>query len=161
MVHAGIPSQWSLSRAHQLAAEVETELQSGRIGDFLASMYGDSPLRWRDDLTGSKRLRTITNYLTRMRFCTADGKLDLETTDCKVSDRPGFAPWFSYANARLDNQRILFGHWAALEGESNSDRFLALDSGCVWGGKLTAMRLEDGRRFHCDCSDGLSGSIPR
>jgi bis(5'-nucleosyl)-tetraphosphatase (symmetrical) len=158
MVHAGIAPIWSLKKAHKLAAEVEAKLQSKKIADFLSAMYGNEPQVWRDDLRGSKRLRTITNYLTRMRFCTRDGKLDLDTTDSRESSRPDFAPWFDYGNDQLAGQRIVFGHWAALEGKSNSKRFHALDTGCVWGGQLTAMRLEDGKRFHCDCNSSFANS---
>ena len=106
-------------------------------------MYGNEPTRWRDCLTGMDRLRLITNYFTRLRFCTADGEIEL-LHKTRVAP-PGFSPWFSFP--RPDDTRILFGHWAALEGRADADFALALDTGCVWGRSLTAVRLEDETLF--------------
>ncbi len=152
MVHAGIPPGWSLAKVEKRAHEVEQVLQSRQIAEFLDAMYGDEPARWDKHLRGMKRLRVITNYLTRMRFCTADGTLDLDDKTGKESTREGFQPWFDHRNPLLDEHRILFGHWAALEGQVTGKNLFALDTGCVWGGKLTMMRLEDGRYFYCKCS---------
>jgi len=115
MVHAGIPPIWSLETAKLLASEVEFALQSKDWKLFLHNMYGNTPLVWDDALKGSDRLRTITNYLTRMRFCTAEGVLDLEDKSHRYSSREGFDAWFEFANPMLpENHEIIFGHWAAL-----------------------------------------------
>lgn len=151
MVHAGIPPQWSLSEALARAGEVEEVLQSDNPESYLAGMYGNVPDIWNDDLVGADRLRVITNYFTRMRFCSASGKLELETKESADSAPEGFAPWFSFAERKTKNEKIVFGHWAALEGRVKSDRVFALDTGCVWGGALTAMRLDDQQKFSCKC----------
>ena len=151
MVHAGIPPQWSLKQAQSLANEVESALRSTQITSFLQQMYGDQPERWDNELESWLRLRVITNYLTRMRLCDAKGTLNL-THKTGITESPaGFKPWFAHQHRKTRDQRILFGHWAALEGESNEDRVYALDTGCVWGGRLTMMRLEDQRIFSCNC----------
>lgn len=151
MVHAGIPPQWDLPEALARAREVENILQSDKIENFLSDMYGNLPSRWRDDLAGVDRLRLITNYFTRMRFCSADGELELQTKESADAAPIGFAPWFSFPERKTQAQKILFGHWAALEGRADVENVYALDTGCVWGGALTALRLEDERWFACDC----------
>ncbi|MDR7088023.1 MULTISPECIES: symmetrical bis(5'-nucleosyl)-tetraphosphatase [Cellvibrio] len=151
MVHAGIPPQWDLSEALAHAREVENVLQTDKVEIFLAGMYGNLPNRWNDNLAGVDRLRLITNYFTRMRFCSADGELELQTKESVDAAPIGFAPWFSFAERKTWDQRILFGHWAALEGRTDVENVYALDTGCVWGGSLTALRLEDERWFACDC----------
>lgn len=156
MVHAGIPPIWSPGKAGRLAREVEATLQSNQCKRFLRSMYGNSPLCWKKSLSGMSRLRIITNYLTRMRFCTRDGTLDLEDRDKKTSSRPGFKPWFSHENPALKKQHILFGHWAALEGETNKKNIHALDTGCVWGAQLTLIRLDNRVRYTCDCRESFA-----
>ena len=155
MVHAGIPPIWSLSKAHSLAREVEAALRSDRRRRFLGGMYGNDPLCWNNNLSGIKRLRVITNYLTRMRFCCADGTLDLEDSDSKVSSRPGFRPWFDHKNPALNGHQLIFGHWAALEGVTRQPDVHALDTGCVWGGRLTLLRLNDQTRISCACQPTL------
>ena len=152
LVHAGIPPQWDLSQAIACAREVENALQGDHCTDFLASMYGNHPSGWRDDLRGEERLRLITNYFTRMRFCSAAGELELKTKESADAAPEGFAPWFTHTTRKTLHQKILFGHWAALEGKANGVNIFALDTGCVWGGTLTAMRLEDGTYFSCDCN---------
>lgn len=151
MVHAGIPPQWSIEQSLSRAAEVEAVIQSEQLEAFLANMYGNQPEIWSDELQSFDRLRSITNYFTRMRFCDADGRLDLK---CKTGagDAPaGLAPWFSHANRIASKDKILFGHWAALEGDTgSSENVIALDTGCVWGGKLSALRLEDGAMFQVE-----------
>jgi bis(5'-nucleosyl)-tetraphosphatase (symmetrical) len=146
MVHAGIPPIWDLDTCIIRATEVETMLQGKNFRAFLREMYGDQPYFWDDDLIGMARLRMITNYFTRMRFCTADGILELTH---KTLERPeGFSPWFELPQQQEGQEmRILFGHWAALEGLTGTDSALALDTGCVWGRHLTAFRLEDGKYF--------------
>ena len=151
MVHAGVPPQWSITEAQSLAREVEETLQSDNVNSYLFAMYGNKPECWKEELAGTDRLRVITNYLTRMRFCTKKGVLDL---DCKTKpeDAPEkYAPWYSYENRKTINDKIIFGHWAALEGQTNTKNVYALDTGCVWGGKLTAMRLEDEVLYSCQC----------
>ncbi len=147
MVHAGIPPIWKLKEAKALAAEVEKELRSNHQHKFLSNIFGNNPLRWSDDLKGIDRHRSIVNYLTRMRFCKADGTLDFTSKNDVNSAPKGYAPWFNYPNKAVEKAEIIFGHWAALDGYTGIKKIHALDTGCVWGNKLTAMRLEDGRRF--------------
>lgn len=147
LTHAGIPPCWSLKQATRYAEELETALRADDIQDFLAAMYGNEPALWSDDLSGTTRLRVITNYFTRMRLCTPEGALDFSHKE-GLEDMPeGYYPWFQLPTAELKNYRVLFGHWAALEGKTGSTQFIGLDTGCVWGGTLTAHRLDDGRRF--------------
>lgn len=146
MVHAGICPKWSLKKTLKLAAEVESALRAESYRDFLSNMYGNLPDRWSNRLTGFERLRVITNYLTRLRFCNDSGALDL-TSKSGVSTAPeGFAPWFFFETLSAETT-LLFGHWAALEGITGRKHVHALDTGYVWGRELTLMRLEDGRRF--------------
>lgn len=152
MCHAGIPPIWTLSNAIQYAKEVETCLRSDDIIHFLNNMYGDQPDTWQDNLTSYDRLRSITNYFTRMRFCNDEGQLNLADKSSASTDQEGYKPWFEHKGHLCNDQQIIFGHWAALEGTSSADFTYALDTGCVWGGKLTAMRLEDKKIFSCDCS---------
>jgi bis(5'-nucleosyl)-tetraphosphatase (symmetrical) len=147
LTHAGIPCLWSAEKAQQLAREIESSLQGPEISKFLADMYGNEPARWSDDLTGTTRLRVITNYLTRMRLLTADGTLDLKYKEGLDHIPAGFQPWFAVANPALSLRHVLFGHWAALNGVTGDPRFVALDSGCVWGRYLTAFRLDDDTYF--------------
>ncbi len=151
MVHAGIPPQWDLTQAQTYAREVEAALQGDTIVQYLGAMYGNQPNHWKNSLKGQERLRLITNYFTRMRFCNAKGDLELETKESASAAPVGYAPWFSFAERKTKHEKILFGHWAALEGQTNTPNVYALDTGCVWGGALTAMRLDDLRIFSCDC----------
>lgn len=155
MSHAGILPVWSLSQAQSLAAEVESVLRGRRsdLPQFFKTMYGNEPRKWVDQLEGEDRLRMIVNAFTRMRLCTAKGKLDLETSDSAVSSNPKYAPWFSYHNPGLEGVELLFGHWAALQGQVNVPGVYGLDTGCVWGGAMTLMRLEDKQSFTCRCND--------
>ena len=155
MSHAGILPTWSLAKAQQLAQEVETVLRGPRsaLPAFFRSMYGNEPARWRDDLSGDDRLRAIVNAFTRMRLCTVKGKLDLETSDSAVSNNPKYAPWFSYPNPGLEGVELIFGHWAALQGKVDVPGVYGLDTGCVWGGAMTMLRLEDKKIFSCRCSE--------
>lgn len=146
MVHAGVPPLWNLQQTLDYSAEVEAVLQGPDFRDFLSNMYGDKPSRWKTKLTGSKRLRLITNYLTRMRFCNEDGKLDLQIKEGITQAPEGFRPWFEFENL-TPQTNILFGHWAALQGVTNRPGVYALDTGCVWGRELTMMRLQDHKLF--------------
>ncbi|MQA57301.1 symmetrical bis(5'-nucleosyl)-tetraphosphatase [Pseudomonas piscis] len=152
MVHAGIAPQWSLKKALKYAAEVEQALRDDNLFEpFLDGMYGNDPAKWDSELKGVTRLRVITNYFTRMRFCTSDGKLDLKTKEGLDTAPAGYAPWFSHKERKTRELKIIFGHWAALEGQCNEPGVFALDSGCVWGGSMTLMNLDTGLRLTCDC----------
>jgi len=162
MVHAGIPPQWSLRRALKCAAEVETALRDDNVFPaYLDGMYGNEPAKWDNDLKGIDRLRVITNYFTRMRFCTAEGKLDLKSKEGLDSAPPGYKPWFQHKERKTKGLRIIFGHWAALEGNIHEPGISALDTGCVWGGSLTLMNVDSGERLSCKCDEhgGLAPSV--
>jgi bis(5'-nucleosyl)-tetraphosphatase (symmetrical) len=156
LVHAGLPPQWDLEHALRYAHEVELVLQGDCFKDFLAEMYGNEPNCWSDALTGYPRLRVITNYLTRLRFCDAAGALELATKTESHLGPAGYFPWFSIPDRQTKFLNILFGHWAALKGHTNHLNVHALDTGCIWGNCLTAMRLEDGQRFSVACSNQMS-----
>ncbi|MCO7573207.1 symmetrical bis(5'-nucleosyl)-tetraphosphatase [Pseudomonas chlororaphis] len=152
LVHAGIAPQWSLKKALKCAAEVEEALRDdNRFEPFLDGMYGNDPAKWDSDLKGVTRLRVITNYFTRMRFCTSEGKLDLKSKEGLDTAPAGYAPWFSHKERKTRDLKIIFGHWAALEGRSNEPGIFALDSGCVWGGAMTLLNVDSGVRLTCDC----------
>lgn len=151
LVHAGIYPFWDLSLATQLAREVETCLQSPEKQAFYAALYGNKPKVWDPKLSGHDRLRFIVNAFTRMRFCSMEGELELQTKESLQQPPSGFLPWFSMPERRTKGLRILFGHWAALMGNCPEPNTFALDTGCVWGNCLTAMRLEDGQRFTVAC----------
>ena len=154
MAHAGIPPIWSLEQAQRYANEVSEILRGDDWQLFTHNMYGNEPACWDETLEGMDRLRTITNYLTRMRFCTKEGELDLIDKASRESSRTGFDAWFNFENPNLpDDHQLLFGHWAALEGDSQSPSHHALDTGCVWGGTLTAMNVITGRRYSVAASE--------
>ncbi|OYT88128.1 MAG: bis(5'-nucleosyl)-tetraphosphatase (symmetrical) [Burkholderiales bacterium PBB6] len=144
-VHAGVVPQWDTTTTLALAGEVETLLRSDNLHEFLQVMYGNEPNRWSDDLAGPARWRFIINVLTRIRFCAADGTLEFATKDGSDGAPAGFAPWFSQPGRRSAGQPIAFGHWSTL-GLINRPDLLSLDTGCVWGGQLTAVRVDGGRR---------------
>lgn len=150
MVHAGLAPDWDLQKALQLSHEVESILQSNQAGEFFSHMYGNTPAKWNNDLQGWDRIRCITNYFTRARFCHADGSLELKSKG-KIKHTEDLIPWYQVPNRLNANLKIIFGHWAALGGVTNFPNTFALDTGCVWGYCLTAMRLEDGKRFSVDC----------
>ncbi|BCG22557.1 bis(5'-nucleosyl)-tetraphosphatase, symmetrical [Pseudomonas tohonis] len=154
MVHAGIPPNWTLAKALKRAAEVEEVLlDDARLPLFLDGMYGNEPSKWESDLQGIARLRVITNYFTRMRFCTADGTLDLKSKEGVDTAPPGYAPWFSHPGRKTRGQKIIFGHWAALEGKCDEPGLYALDTGCVWGGAMTLLNVDSGERISCSCEE--------
>lgn len=148
LVHAGIPHIWPLPTALALAAEVEQVLRSDDCANFLSAMYGNEPSCWSDQLSGMERLRVITNYLTRMRICKADGTLDL-TFKLPPDQAPKhYEPWFTfYPKHHAIAADVFFGHWAALPTGVYRRHFNALDSGYFWGGELTLLRLADKKRF--------------
>jgi len=145
-VHAGVIPQWDHKQAVSLGKEVSRVLQSDQRGDFLSRMYGNKPNKWRDNRRGWSRLRLITNILTRIRFCDAEGKALFKLTGPPGSQPEPYLPWFRHRHRLTRDVTVVFGHWAAL-GLKVKKRYIALDSGCVWGGKLSAVRLEDRRRF--------------
>ena len=147
IVHAGIPPQWTLAEALSLSNEVCTALRSHRAQTYFEHMYGNQPATWSDSLTGTERLRSITNSLTRMRFCAEDGTLDLETKDAFKAPYP-FCPWFSHKSRKTRHNDVIFGHWASLEGRDCGEHLFPLDTGCVWGGPLRIMNLDNRRYIH-------------
>jgi bis(5'-nucleosyl)-tetraphosphatase (symmetrical) len=148
MVHAGLLPGWSVEHALDLAAEVGKALAARNYRDFLQRMYGNGPEGWRDDLKGWDRLRVIVNAMTRMRFCSPDGRMELEA---KGQTPPrGYKAWFE-TRPQSEETTIVFGHWSQL-GLKVRERQVGLDSGCVWGGKLTALRLEDRKLTQVGCA---------
>lgn len=143
MVHAGVLPQWDAAQTLALAGELEQVLRSADWADFLREMYGNTPDRWSNGLQGSDRLRVIVNALTRLRFCTADGVMEFKTKDSAGAAPEGLMPWFDVPGRRSASERIAFGHWSTL-GAVDRPGLLALDTGCVWGGCLTAARLGGG-----------------
>jgi len=150
MVHAGLLPQWSVARAQMLAQEVETELRGANWRDFLAKLYGNKPDAWSETLRGADRLRVIVNAMARMRFCTADGTIELRTKGETAKAPPGFFPWFDAPGRASRDHTLVCGHWSTLGLKLRPD-LLALDSGCVWGGSLSAVRLEDRKLFQVPC----------
>jgi bis(5'-nucleosyl)-tetraphosphatase (symmetrical) len=151
MVHAGLLPAWSVAQAQDLAAEVEAELRARRYRLFLAELYGSRPEAWDEDLRGMDRLRVIVNAMTRMRFCSADGVMELRVKGEVEQAPPGFMPWFEVPGRRTRGVPVICGHWSALGLKLKRD-LLALDTACVWGGALTAVRLEDRRLFQVRCA---------
>ncbi|SNR88623.1 Bis(5'nucleosyl)-tetraphosphatase, ApaH [Methylobacillus rhizosphaerae] len=150
LVHAGLLPQWSAEQAVALGQEVEHALRGDRYQEFLAHMYGNYPVRWHDALQGMDRLRMITNAMTRLRVCTPDGEMDFDFKG-ELADMPaGTLPWFDVPARRTVDTTVIFGHWSAL-GLQQRDNLYALDTGCLWGGMLTALRLEDSATFQVPC----------
>jgi len=150
MVHAGIPPQWTPTEAAGYAGEVETVLQSDDFAEFLAHMYGNSPNRWDNNLTGWDRIRIVTNYFTRLRYFAGDGRMNFKYKGPVGSQPKNLTPWYELYQFPDDSDSIVFGHWSALHLSAKhmqEKRIYALDTGAVWGGTLTAMRLEDRRFF--------------
>jgi bis(5'-nucleosyl)-tetraphosphatase (symmetrical) len=158
LVHAGVPPQWSAEQTMALAAEVEEVLRGDSWVDFLARMYGNQPDRWDDSLEGIERLRCIVNALTRMRLCWPDGRMDfLHKESDKGPEGSSLLPWFDVPGRRTADVTVVFGHWSAL-GLVLRPNLVGLDSGCVWGGKLTAVCLDDRTLLQVDCPEYRSHS---
>ncbi len=158
LTHAGLPHCWTTDQAESLAFEVAMVLRGTflELDRFLENMYGNDPDLWSDNLKGSARLRVITNYFTRMRLVDEIGRLEFTFKDSLNVPMPaGFAPWFSWKPLVARTEKVLFGHWAALEGAGQMSNVVPLDGGCVWGGSLVAYRLEDGQRFTTQSGCGL------
>jgi bis(5'-nucleosyl)-tetraphosphatase (symmetrical) len=142
MVHAGVLPQWDAAQTVSLAREVEAMLQGPDLAEFLPQMYGNKPARWKNSLVGADRWRCVINSLTRMRFCAADGTMEFDAKEGAGAAPEGFMPWFEVPGRRTADTPVAFGHWSTL-GLINRDDLLSLDTGCVWGGQLTAVRLTD------------------
>jgi len=147
MSHAGISPLWDLTLAQQMANELEAILSGEGYKEFLALMYGNKPDLWSNDLVGIDRLKVITNYFTRMRFCDAQGRLELNYKGTIKAAPSGVYPWYEAPQRKEIKADIVFGHWAALVGVCPNPRIHAIDTGCIWGGPLTALRLQDKQRF--------------
>ena len=154
LTHAGIPTNWTAEQTAALAAEVEAVIAADDfdvVDAFLKEMYGKEPTLWSDELRGHARLRCIVNYLTRMRLTDSAGRLEFSFKDSLNDPMPeGFKPWFEFASQAAQTHKVVFGHWAALQGKTISDSIQNVDGGCVWGHQLMAYRLEDETLFAVD-----------
>jgi bis(5'-nucleosyl)-tetraphosphatase (symmetrical) len=149
-IHAGVVPQWDAQTTVSLAQEVQQILAGPNWREFLATMYGNTPSQWHNGLQGPDRLRVIVNALTRLRFCTADGHMEFVTKEGAGSAPAGHMPWFDVPNRLTGNVTVVFGHWSTL-GLLNRPNLIGLDTGCVWGGKLSAVCLEDRAVFQVAC----------
>ncbi|MEY4752044.1 MAG: hypothetical protein RIQ60_4258 [Pseudomonadota bacterium] len=145
MVHAGVLPQWDLAQTLALASDLQTVLRGPELPAFLREMYGNQPVQWNDSLRGYERLRVVVNALTRIRLCDAQGRMDFDVKESVTQAPPGLMAWFDAPGRRTAGHPVAFGHWSTL-GLVNRPDLLALDSGCVWGGALTAARIDGGRR---------------
>lgn len=150
MVHAGIPPQWELAEAVAMAREAEAWIVSADLGE-VTSPSKLEPLALTSELTQGQRARVIISYLTRMRVCTPEGRLNLAFKGTPELAPAGYAAWFAHPQRKTRDVRVLFGHWAALQGDVETPNVYALDTGCAWGRTLTLMRLDDEQRFSCPC----------
>jgi len=151
MLHAGLPPQWDFELTKQMAHEVEQTLQGRHHRHFFQSMYGNKPNLWRDDLAPAERLRFAVNCFTRLRYCTADGELDFSQKGAPGSQPAHLMPWFMAPKRKSLSMRIIFGHWSTL-GFYDGYNCYGIDTGCLWGGQLTALKLDyELRRFSLDC----------
>jgi bis(5'-nucleosyl)-tetraphosphatase (symmetrical) len=151
LIHAGLPPQWDMETAAACAREVEGVLRGDGAEAFFAQMYGDSPTLWSEGLRGWPRLRFITNCLTRLRYCDIGGVLDMREKGGLGTQPAHLLPWFRVPGRASAGAKIVFGHWSTL-GFHAEDGCHCLDTGCLWGGALTALRLEDGQCFSIDCA---------
>jgi bis(5'-nucleosyl)-tetraphosphatase (symmetrical) len=151
LLHAGLPPQWDMQRARACAREVESALRGEDYAELLKEMYGNQPDRWEDTLNGVERLRFIINCYTRLRYCDAGGRADFQDKGAPGTQAKGLLPWFAVPGRRSAETRLLFGHWSTL-GQVSWPQYgvYGLDTGAVWGGKLTAMRIEDNQLFAVD-----------
>ena len=155
MVHAGLLPTWTVARSNELAHEVQAALMADNYREFLANMWGSEPNTWSDDVRGWERLRVIVNAMTRMRFCTPEGAMDLRAKGPPDQAPAGHTPWFALPQRASNTHTVICGHWSAL-GFYREANLLALDSGCLWGGALTAVRLEDRQVFQVQCESTLA-----
>lgn len=152
MVHAGVLPDWEPDQVRGYAAEVEDVLRGSGWKKFMAKMYGNEPAAWRDSLKGADRLRVIVNALTRMRFCSARGVMEFDGKETAADAPDGYMPWFDVPGRKTAGTPIVFGHWSTLGLVQRPD-LLSLDTGCVWGGQLTAVRLHDRKIVQISCAD--------
>lgn len=152
IVHAGLPPEWDVEQARTHALQIETILRGCTVGPFFSNMYGDTPSKWAEQLDGWERIRFITNCLTRIRFCDLDGNLEFKQKGKPGTQKKGYVPWFEHPNRRSRGTEIIFGHWSTL-GFKATDGVHCIDTGCLWGNQLTALRLDNKemRRFSLDC----------
>jgi bis(5'-nucleosyl)-tetraphosphatase (symmetrical) len=141
MVHAGVLPAWSADKTMALAGEVQAVLRGPELGDFLRQMYGNEPSQWDESLSGAARLRVVVNALTRLRFCTPGGQMEFETKEGAGAAPAGYLPWFDVPQRQSASVTVAFGHWSTLGWLERAD-LLSLDTGCVWGGHLSAVRLD-------------------
>jgi bis(5'-nucleosyl)-tetraphosphatase (symmetrical) len=144
-VHAGVLPQWDLQQTIECAQEVEKVLRSKFYKDFLANMYGNTPNKWNNSLKGYERLRLITNALTRMRFCSPSGQMEFESKEGLENGPKGYIPWFNVPKRKTADTLVYFGHWSTL-GLLRRNNVIGLDTGCVWGGKLTALEIANSNK---------------
>jgi bis(5'-nucleosyl)-tetraphosphatase (symmetrical) len=142
MVHAGVLPAWTASKTIALAHEVEAVLQSSAAGDFFHAMYCDAPTTWSESLAGTDRIRVIVNALTRLRFCTPVGAMEFEAKASAATAPAGYRPWFDVPGRKTADITVAFGHWSTLGWLDRTDVY-AMDTGCVWGGALSALRVEN------------------
>jgi len=152
LVHAGLMPQWNVAQAEHYAREVEAALRSDDYVTFLERMYGNSPINWDDSLSGYERLRVIVNAFTRMRICTKEGEMEFNFKGEMNNIPAGYLPWFDVPKRASRDAAVIFGHWSAL-GLKVAPNVIALDTGCLWGGPMTAIRLEDRQLFQESCND--------
>lgn len=150
LVHAGVLPTWTATHTMALAGEVEAVLRGPGLLEFLSAMYGNEPLVWHENLTGVSRLRGIVNALTRLRFCDSDGAMEFDTKEGASAAPTGFMPWFDIPGRRTADITVAFGHWSTL-GRLDRPKLISLDTGCVWGGCLSALRLDNRELIQVEC----------
>ena len=150
MVHAGVLPSWTADDTMERAAEAEAVLRGPHYRDFFAQMYGNAPVAWDDGLEGVERLRVIVNAFTRLRYCSAAGEMEFHHKGAPGTQPAGWLPWFEIPGRRSAEATVVIGHWSTL-GLINRQDLIALDTGCLWGGRLTAVRLEDRQVFAVQC----------
>ena len=155
LVHAGVLPNWTAQEAVQRAHEVEAVLRGDDYVDFIRQMYGNAPQVWQEDLSGHKRLRVIVNAFTRLRICTPQGEMEFKFKGEVENIPAGHLPWFDVPGRKSADATVIFGHWSAL-GLVLRDNVIALDTGCLWGGPMTAIRLEDRKLFQVGCSNPVA-----
>lgn len=159
MVHAGLLPQWSIARALELAREVEIILAGPDYLEMLNTLYGNTPDRWDDRLAGHERVRVVVNAMTRIRLCTAAGHMEFRHKSAPRNMPKGFVPWYAVTGRASAGYPVIFGHWSTLGLHESSD-VIALDSGCLWGNALSAIRLSDRKIFQVSCKDMAGTTTP-
>lgn len=153
LLHAGLPPQWDFSQAKKMAAKVEKELRGKHYLDFFKVMYGNQPNHWNGHLSDQEQLRFTVNCFTRMRFCDKKGHLDFEHNGPIGTQPKHLLPWFDLEQRKNKELKIIFGHWSAL-GYHESNNCYAIDTGCLWGGQLTALKLgKKMQRISIECKE--------